>query len=203
MLKNFLKTFLKQKGAEVSDDELAWIDEIENKKNNKETKAETSTKDYNSNDDFKKQFDVVMRELQDLKKERDSYKSELSEVMKLLGEERQAREQSLKAILEKQEQEKKEKVDALIKYAIEKNKIAPQNEEVIQEWKSIAAENLDRAKKLIDNLPSLNTKSSNQQKQSLAPAEKSFNNIDLKIAQAGDEKVLNYVKKRFSEIDSN
>jgi len=203
MLKNFLKTFLKQKGAEVSDDDLAWVDELESKKAEKEVKPETTAKDYSSNDDFKKQFDVVMRELQDLKKERDSYKSELSEVMKLLGEERQAREQSLKAILEKQEQEKKEKVDALIKYAIEKNKIAPQNEEVIQEWKSIALENLDRAKKLIDNLPSLNTRNSSNIKQTTTPVEKSSSNIDLKIAQAGDEKVLNYVKKRFSEIDSN
>ena len=203
MLKNFLKTFLKQKGTEVTDDELAWIDEIESKKADKETKTETSTKDYSVNNDFKKQFDIIMNELQDLKKERDSYKNELNEVMKILGEERQAREQSLKAILEKQEQEKKEKVDALIKYAIEKNKIAPQNEEVIQEWRGIALENLDRAKKLIDNLPSLNTKSSNQQKQAIAPAEKNYNNIDLKIAQAGDEKVLNYVKKRFSEIDTN
>lgn len=75
------------------------------------------------------------------------------ELIKMLGEEQQKREQGSKALEDKLAKEKAEKIDSVLAEMVKTEKIPAMNEEIKAHYKSLLESNFDATNKIIEALP--------------------------------------------------
>ncbi len=79
--------------------------------------------------------------------------AEIDALKKALGEEKLAREQSLRALEEQQKKEKKRLVEEEIKKAVQEAKIPANNDEEIKFWQQMLERDFDNAKIVLSKIP--------------------------------------------------
>lgn len=196
-------SFLKLKGVEITAEEAAALAD--------QTSISTPQIQQLSDTDFKhnkklfeemqQQFAEQMKQQQDMfKAEMEGYKKQNEDLVTLLGQERQAREEGQKALQEKLEKDRNEKVTQLIEKAIAEQRIPAQNDELKQTYLKMASADYEGTEKILSNLPGIATPPATPQK---VGNETKPGTLDRAVASTALPHFVNLVEEGFAKIDSN